>query len=74
MNLSRKNVNDDINLVREVAEQLLDSPDACVGYRSIWNTLKLRGIIVPRLVVQQLMQEIDPEGVHARKAHRLRRR
>jgi hypothetical protein len=39
-----------------------------------WHTLKLRGIIVPRLVVQQLMQEIDPEGVQARKAHRLCRR
>ena len=73
MNLSRKNVNYDINLVREVVEQLLDGPDSCVGYRSIWHTLKLRGIIVPRLVVQQLMQEIDPEGVQARKAHRLRR-
>jgi hypothetical protein len=74
MNLSRKNVNYDINLVREVVEELLDGPDLCVGYRSIWHTLKLRGIIISRLVVQQLMQEIDPEGVQARKAHRLRRR
>ena len=74
MNLSRKNVNYDINLVRQTIAELLDGPHSCVGYRSIWHALKLRGIIVPRLVVQQLMQEMDPEGVQARKAHRLRRR
>ena len=74
MNLSRKNVNFDVNLVRQAIEELIDGPNSCVGYRSIWHTLKLRGMIVPRLVVQQLMQEIDPEGAQARKAHRLRRR
>ena len=74
MNLSRKNLNFDVNLVRQAIEELIDGPNSCVGYRSIWHTLKLRGTIVPRLVIQQLMQEIDPEGVQARKAHRLRRR
>ncbi len=74
MNLSRKNVNYDINLGRQVIQELLDGPGSGVGYRSIWHTLTLRGIIVPRIVVQQLMQELDPEGVQARKAHRLRRR
>ena len=74
INLSRKNVNYDINLVRQTIAELLDGPHSCVGYRSIWHAPKLRGIIVPRLVVQQLMQEMDPEGVQARKAHRLRRR
>ena len=74
MNLSGKNVNYDINLVRQTIAELLDGPDSCVGYRSIWHALRLRGIIVPRLVVQQLMQEMDPEGVQARKANELRRR
>ena len=74
MNLSRKNLNYDINLVGQTIAELLDGPHSYVGYRSIWHALKLRGIIVSRLVVQQLMQEMDAEGVHARKAHRLRRR
>ena len=74
MNLSGENVNYDVNLVRQTITELLDGPDLCVGYRSIWHALKLRGIIVPRLVVQQLMQEMDPEGVQARKANELRRR
>ena len=56
MNLSRKNVNYDINLVRQTIAELLDGPHSCVGYRSIWHALKLRGIIVPQRVVQQLMQ------------------
>ena len=63
MNLSRKNVNSNVNLVRQAIEELIDGPNSCVGYRSLWHTLKLRGIIVPCLVIQQLMQEIDPEGV-----------
>jgi hypothetical protein len=43
MNLSRKNVNYDINLVREVVEQLLDGPDSCVGYRSILAYSQIKG-------------------------------
>ena len=73
MNLSRKNVNYDINLVRQTIAELLDGPHSCIGYRSIWYALKLRGIIVPQLVAQQLMQEIAPKGVQARKVHRLQR-
>ena len=37
MNLSRKNVNYDINLVRQTIAELLDGPHSRVGYRSIWH-------------------------------------
>jgi hypothetical protein len=30
--------------------------------------------MVPRVAVEKIMKEIDPEGVQSRKAHRLRRR
>ena len=43
-------------------------------YRHIWDTLQRRGIQVPRFVVQELMQYLDPEGCELRRAHRLRRR
>ena len=33
MNLSRKNVNFDDNLVRQAIEELIDGPNSCVGYR-----------------------------------------
>ena len=52
MNLSRKNVNFDVNVVRQAIEELIDGPNSCVGYRLIWHTLKLRGMIVPRLVIR----------------------
>ncbi len=57
----------------QVIQELLDGPGSTVGYCSIWHTLRLRGIIAPRIVVQQLMQELDLEGVQVRKAHRLQR-
>ena len=44
------------------------------GYRSIWHTLQLRGKRVPRIVVQELLWEIDPEGSELQKAHRLKKR
>ena len=59
INLSRKNLNYGINFVRQVIQELLDRPGSSVGYRSIWHTLKLRGIIVPCLVVQELMIQIE---------------
>ena len=40
----------------------------------IWHTLQLRGVQVPRFVVQELMQYLDPEGCELRRVHRLRRR
>ena len=39
-----------------------------------YGMLQLRGIRVPRVVVQELLREIDPEGTELRRAHRLRRR
>lgn len=45
-----------------------------LGYRHIWHTLQRRGIQVPRFVVQELMQYLDPEGCELRRVNRLRRR
>lgn len=59
MNLKRKNVKYNINLVGQAIEKLLDGPDSSVGYRSMWQKLKLRGFFVHRLAVQQLMQDLD---------------
>ena len=35
--------------------------------------LKLQGISVPRRVVRNLIEQLDPEGVQERKAHKLQR-
>jgi len=56
------------------AEGMLDGPDCNVGYRHVWHSLQLRGYQVPRLVVQLLLRELDPDDCQLRKRHKLRRR
>ena len=47
---------------------------SCGGYRTVWHTLKMEGLQVPRIVVQETLKELHPEGTERRKAHRLKRR
>ncbi|XP_076801766.1 uncharacterized protein LOC143446142 [Clavelina lepadiformis] len=55
-------------------EELLDGPSSFGGYRSVWHTLQMEGLRVPRLYVADVLRNIDPKGCEARRAHRLRRR
>lgn len=48
INFARKNVAFDMQEVRQTIVELLDGPKSSVGYRSIWHSLRLRGIILPR--------------------------
>ena len=43
-------------------------------YRSVWHDLRLQGTQVPRRVVEELVQELDPDGCEQRQEKRLRRR
>lgn len=75
--LSRRNLNGQnvqVADVRKRIEEIVSGPGSAGGYRSVWHTLQLEGLRVPRIIVQHLLREIDPEGVSARKAHRLKRR
>ena len=74
MGLIRRNCHFDLDEVKAIVKSILDGPDSVRGYRGIWHLLRLRGISVPRYIVEQLVRELDPEGVAARRAHRLRRR
>ena len=74
LGLKRRRPEYDIAEVRNAVRRLLDGPDSCRGYRSIWHTLQLNGLQVPRMVVQQVMKELDPEGARERGGHRLKRR
>ena len=58
--------------IKAEVRQLLDGPDCLVGYRHVWHMLQRQGIQVPRLVIQELLQYLDPEGCELRRAHRLR--
>ena len=74
LGLRRRNPEYDIDLVRNAIVSLLEGPNSTRGFRSIWHTLQMDGMRVPRLVVEMLLRELDPEGVSERRKHRLRRR
>ena len=44
------------------------------GYRTVWHTLELEGLRVPRIVVQEIIRELDPEVTELRKSHCLKGR
>ena len=64
----------DLPALRNAIVEILDVPGCSVGYRSVWHALQRKGIRVPRSVVEEIVRELDPDGIEARKAHRLRRR
>ena len=75
MGLKRKNVFYDINGVRERIKEEKDGPGCSGGgYRSVWHTLRLEGMQVPRKQVQDTLKELDPEGCEELRARCLRRR
>ena len=72
--LRRRQVNYDMMALRRRIQAELDGPGCMAGYRSLWHSLRMEGIQVPRIIVQQLLAEMDPEGRDLRMAHRLKRR
>ena len=63
-----------IDAVRQRISEIIHGPGSCGGYRTVWHTLKMEGLHVPRIIVQDILKELDPEGNQLRKAHRLKRR
>lgn len=68
MGLKRKNVTYDMDDVRSQIQGEIDGPGCSSGYRSVWHTLCLEGMQVPRKVVQDTLRELDPEGCEERRA------
>ena len=70
----RRNVVDQDRL-RDCIQQELDGSGQLLGYRAMWRRLQSKyAMQVPRLAVQTLLREMDPEGSRLRRAKRLRRR
>jgi hypothetical protein len=70
----RDNSEDILEIVKQRISEIINGPGSCGGYRTVWHTLKMEGLQVPRIVVQETLKELDPEGTERRKAHRLKRR
>ena len=44
--------------------ELIRGSGGSVGYRSMWHTLEMEGLRVPRVIVEDLLAEMDPEELH----------
>jgi len=66
--------NDIFLKVQKRINEIITGPGSSLGYRGIWHTLEMEGLRVPRIIVQGLLKELDPEGTELRKKHRLKRR
>ena len=64
----------DLSQVRQRVAEELDGPGCMGGYISIWHTLRLEGLQVPRDVVATVVKELDPMGCEMRRSKRLKRR
>ena len=64
----------DVGQIRAATENILDGYGCNLGYRTVWHTLQLKGLRVPRIAVQEILREIDPEGTQLQKAHCFKRR
>lgn len=74
LGLKRRNIDYNREEVRQAILDHCNGPGSCNGYRSVWHTLQLKGVCVPRRVVAEILREVDPEGVVERRAKRLQRR
>ena len=78
--LHRRHKDCDVNLqakhdlVGQRITEMVDEPESAGGYRTLWHSLQMEGLSVPRAVVRSLLKEIDPVGTETRKGHKLRRR
>ena len=72
--LKRRKVDYNLAVVTDSVRALLNGPDSHAGYRAIWHSLQMNGHRVPRLVVEEVVRELDPDGVAERASHRLKRR
>ena len=72
--LKRRNISYNIHEIRQEIIKNLNGPGCSGGHRSRSHALRLKGIQVPRRVVEELCRELDPVCCHERKAHRLQRR
>lgn len=51
---------------------IIDGPGSSIDYRSVWHALQR--IRASRSLVEEVVRELDPNEVEARKAHKLRGR
>ena len=70
----REDADNNVERARQRIQEIINVPGSYAGYRTIWHTLKMEGLRVPRILVEDILKDLDPDGSNLRKARRLRRR
>ena len=70
----REDADNNVERARQRIQEIINVPGSYAGYRTIWHTLKMEGLRVPRIIVEDILKDLDPDGSNLRKARRLRRR
>ena len=71
---SKEEFNDTFCKVQRRMVELINGSWSSVAYRTIWHILEMEGLRIPRVIVQDLLREMDPDGTALRKRHSLKRR
>jgi len=58
----KEEFNDTFCEVQRRMAELINGPWSSVGYRTIWHILEMEGLRIPRVIVQDLLREMDPDG------------
>ena len=74
LGLKRRNIDYNREEVRRAIIDHCNGSGSCNGYRSVWHSLRLKGVCAPRRAVAEMSRVIHPEGVVERRARRLQRR
>lgn len=75
LQLRRRKNYTDLNDVLGAIQDELNGSGRLLGYRAVWQKLKTeRNMAVNKETVRHAMRLLDPEGVEARRRHRLKRR
>lgn len=53
--------------------EVINGPRLCAGYRTTGHTLEMEGLRAARIIVEDILKELYPEGTIQRKARRLKR-
>ena len=72
--VNEETFNDKFLKVQRRMTELFNGPCCSLGYHSIWHILEMKGLQVPRVIVQDLLKEMDPERTELCRKHCLKRR
>lgn len=45
-------------MVRQLISEIFNGPGTSGGYRTVWHTLEMEGLRIPRMIVQDMLKRV----------------